>query len=243
MLSTASFRSRRPLFSCTLRRCLKEDIRQVISPARGLSAFHRGAQNNTIQRIANAVPIDSRMPRAATKCSQQQRHQCRRRGVPAGRQFQLKQHDAHARRASCPTAAPDRRAHRRRSEQADDALARIGVGSPRRRGRRRFGFLAPTNRSAAQGSGARPRARRPPRSPAWRPASTGRCCPPQRGSSGEPGTANTSRPCSSAIRAVIREPERRAASTTTTPSASPEISRLRRGKSRARGSQPSGISG
>ena len=41
--------------------------------------------------------------------------------------------------------------------------------------------------------------------------------PSARGSSGEPGTANTSRPCSSAIRAVISEPERRAASTTTTP--------------------------
>ena len=66
--------------------------------------------------------------------------------------------------------------------------------------------------------------------------------PAARGSSGEPGTANTSRPCSLAIRAVISEPERCAASTTTTPSAAPEISRLRRGKSRARGSWPSGIS-
>ena len=51
----------------------------------------------------------------------------------------------------------------------------------------------------------------------------------------EPGTANTSRPCSAAMRAVISDPERRAASTTTTPSEVPEISRLRRGKSRARG--------
>ena len=41
---------------------------------------------------------------------------------------------------------------------------------------------------------------------------------------------------------MISEPERLAASTTTTPSDSPETSRLRRGKSRARGSQPSGIS-
>src|SRR5437868_1343703 len=54
--------------------------------------------------------------------------------------------------------------------------------------------------------------------------------PRQRGSSGEPGTAKTSRPCSSANRAVISEPERAAASTTTTPRAIPEISRLRRGK-------------
>ena len=59
--------------------------------------------------------------------------------------------------------------------------------------------------------------------------------PAERGSSGEPGTANTSRPCSAAIRAVISEPERWAASTMTTPTAAPEISRLRRGKSAARG--------
>jgi hypothetical protein len=41
---------------------------------------------------------------------------------------------------------------------------------------------------------------------------------------------------------VISEPERCAASTTTTPSEEPEIKRLRRGKSRARGTWPSGIS-
>ena len=55
---------------------------------------------------------------------------------------------------------------------------------------------------------------------------------------GEDLAALFAAPC----RAVISEPERRAASTTTTPSDRPEISRLRRGKSRARGSQPSGIS-
>jgi len=66
--------------------------------------------------------------------------------------------------------------------------------------------------------------------------------PSARGSSGEPGTANTSRPCSSARRAVMSEPERLAASTMTMPNESPEINRLRRGKSRARGSQPNGIS-
>ena len=60
--------------------------------------------------------------------------------------------------------------------------------------------------------------------------------PSARGSSGEPGTANTSRPCSFAIRAVISEPAHRPP-TDATPTASPEISRLRRGKSRARGSQ------
>jgi hypothetical protein len=52
--------------------------------------------------------------------------------------------------------------------------------------------------------------------------------PAERGSSGLPGTAKTSRPCSPANRAVIREPERSAASTTTTPSEIPEIRRLRR---------------
>ena len=45
-----------------------------------------------------------------------------------------------------------------------------------------------------------------------------------------------------ASRAVISEPKRLAASTTTSPRERPEISRLRRGKSRARGSHPSGIS-
>src|SRR5262249_44995033 len=52
----------------------------------------------------------------------------------------------------------------------------------------------------------------------------------------------TSRPCSSAKRAVISDPDRLAASTTTTPAHSPEMRRLRRGKSRARGSCPNGIS-
>ena len=41
--------------------------------------------------------------------------------------------------------------------------------------------------------------------------------PSARGSSGWPGTANTSRPCSAAIRAVISDPDRVAASTITTP--------------------------
>ena len=66
--------------------------------------------------------------------------------------------------------------------------------------------------------------------------------PRQRGSSGEPGTANTSRPCSSAKRAVMSEPEPSAASTTSTPSAMPEMMRLRRGKWRACGSVPTGSS-
>jgi hypothetical protein len=59
--------------------------------------------------------------------------------------------------------------------------------------------------------------------------------PAERGSSGLPGTAKTSRPCSPPKRAVISEPERSAASITTTPREIPEISRLRRGKSLPRG--------
>ena len=59
--------------------------------------------------------------------------------------------------------------------------------------------------------------------------------------SGLPGTAKTSRPCSPAKRAVISEPERSAASITTTPSEIPEISRLRRGKSLPRGEKPGGL--
>ena len=51
--------------------------------------------------------------------------------------------------------------------------------------------------------------------------------PCARGSSGEPGTAITSRPASAASRAVISEPERGAASTTTVPGASPAMIRLR----------------
>ena len=51
-----------------------------------------------------------------------------------------------------------------------------------------------------------------------------------RGLSTRPGTAKTTRPCSAASRAVISEPLRRAASTTSTPSASPEMMRFRVGK-------------
>ena len=68
-----------------------------------------------------------------------------------------------------------------------------------------------------------------------------RLVPSARGSSGWPGTANTSRPCSAAVRAVISVPDRRAASTISTPSAMPEMMRLRRGKSCARGTKPGGV--
>ncbi len=66
--------------------------------------------------------------------------------------------------------------------------------------------------------------------------------PSARGSSGEPGTAKISRPSSAANFAVMREPDRRAASTTTTARQRPATIRLRRGKSRPRASQPKGLS-
>lgn len=66
--------------------------------------------------------------------------------------------------------------------------------------------------------------------------------PLQRGSRGEPGTANTSRPCSRARRDVISDPDFRAASTTSTPWESPEIRRFRAGKCRAVGRVPTGCS-
>src|SRR6266852_3456327 len=54
--------------------------------------------------------------------------------------------------------------------------------------------------------------------------------------------ASTSRPCSAARRAVMSEPESRAASTTRQPRARPEMRRLRRGKFPALGGVPSGNS-
>ena len=51
----------------------------------------------------------------------------------------------------------------------------------------------------------------------------------------EPGTAMTSRPCSPARRAVMSEPDRAAASITSTPRERPDISRLRCGKFSASG--------
>ena len=53
--------------------------------------------------------------------------------------------------------------------------------------------------------------------------------PADAGASIEPGTRKQSRPCSSAQDAVIRAPLRAGASTTTVASASPLMTRLRRG--------------
>ena len=57
-----------------------------------------------------------------------------------------------------------------------------------------------------------------------------------------PGKAKTSRPCSSAQRAVTNEPLRCAASTTSTPLLRPLIMRFRRGKLRGKGSISKGNS-
>jgi hypothetical protein len=69
---------------------------------------------------------------------------------------------------------------------------------------------------------------------AWQPFESGEWI--------DPGTANTSRPWSAAVRAVISEPDGMAASTTRQPRARPLIRRLRRGKLRAAGAAPSGNS-
>lgn len=73
------------------------------------------------------------------------------------------------------------------------------------------------------------RAAAPWRTSSWHPADTALCT--------GPGTAMATRPSSStASRAVMFAPELTAASTTTTPSESPAITRLRRGKWPGRGS-------
>ena len=66
--------------------------------------------------------------------------------------------------------------------------------------------------------------------------------PCARGSSGEPGTAITSRPASAAMRAVMSDPDLSAPSTTTVPAHSPAMIRLRRGKWRACGLVPNAVS-
>ncbi len=111
--------------------------------------------------------------------------------------------------------APDRarRRHRRRR-----------VSQRRRSGRRarRDDRQGRGRRSAA---GCRPRSGRPPRR--TRAGTTRQ--PAEAGASIAPGTRKHSRPCSSAQDAVISAPLRAGASTTTVASASPLITRLRRG--------------
>ena len=87
-----------------------------------------------------------------------------------------------------------------------------------------------------------PRSRRSRPPPAWLPGGSAGVGPRLRLARAGPGTANTSRPCSSAQRAVIREPLRSVASTTTTPRARPLMRRLRDGKWCDSGRVPNGCS-
>ena len=66
--------------------------------------------------------------------------------------------------------------------------------------------------------------------------------PRQAGESTFPGTANTSRPCSSARDAVMSAPEPSGASMMTTPTASPEKILFRAGKWLAAGGSPGAYS-
>ena len=158
------------------------------------------------------------------------------------REVELQQHDMDLPRGHARGADHLVDIDRARPESADDqlalALANIGqrLGRPmlvgggkldRRRARRAARGSAP----ASPGCRAREVTRQAP-------CFSRLLVPAERGSSGLPGTAKTSRPCSPAKRAVISEPERSAASTTTTPSEMPEIRRLRRGKSLPRGEKP-----
>src|SRR5262245_4682763 len=121
----------------------------------------------------------------------------------------------------------------RRAEKCDEAPALLITGCCiGRAGRLRGSFLRWSNTgpaadrigsiaaitSAASVTGVAPCLSRP-------------LVPSLRGSNGDSGTAKTSRPCSAANRAVMSDPEQRAASTTTTPIERPEMRRLRRGKS------------
>ena len=62
------------------------------------------------------------------------------------------------------------------------------------------------------------------------------------GASMGPGTANTSRPCSRAVPAVMRAPLRAGASTTRVATHRPDMMRLRTGKCFASGEVPGGYS-
>ena len=191
-------------------------------------------------------------PHAGSDASARQGHQLVAMPLDASGQVQLDQGDAD--RADRQAGSPrqlvdiDRRgtqrakqagllARRRRRAGRGAAMAGLGLGTPR-----------VVRMASAPADG-------PSRSMGARTSSTSsgsvtrvapvlrrRLVPSARGSSGWPGTANTSRPCSAAMRAVISVPDRRAASTMTTPSETPEMMRLRRGKSLARGTKPGGCS-
>jgi hypothetical protein len=174
------------------------------------------------------------------------RHGCRG-GARGGRRARAPSAPAAPRRclpgtggsARRPGAAPDRAARTpgqsgRRSSGSGAGAAGLGFCAARAGRAQGRGACGASGPSAARTSAADSTRVAPSRS-SW-------LVPRWRGSSGLPGTAMTSRPCSAARRAVISEPDCGAASTTTTPRLRPEISRLRRGKWRACGTAPSGRS-
>ena len=131
----------------------------------------------------------------------------RRHGVPGARRSQVRA--APCARPAANFGKPDQIVdqNRGRTEQINDPRALVGRRLQLAKARRRTGSgsragssipmigWSTATISAASVTGVAPCLRRP-------------LVPSARGSSGEPGTAKTSRPCSSASRAVISEPER-----------------------------------
>ena len=146
-------------------------------------------------------------------------------------------------RRQCPSPWPPRRYRPGSGPSAPTIRSRSvwaisGKGSGCRTVLRARKARAQTARPVVQASAQEPRRCRARSVTRQAPCLSRLLVPAERGSSGLPGTAKTSRPCSPANRAVISEPERSAASTTTTPSEMPEIRRLRRGKSLPLGAKP-----
>ncbi len=145
-----------------------------------------------------------------------------------------------------------RRARARRSRRSPcRARSRPGRARPASRGRRRSRRAPAGRRRRARRSGSttgrlptppsRSRTSSGPRT-TWAPSASSALGPAASGAVTRPGTAPTSRPRSSAKAAVISEPDRTPASTTTTTSARPAISRLRAGKVQRRARIPGGNS-
>ena len=140
--------------------------------------------------------------------------------VEAAGEVEFEQHHLH-RAAGKPRQADDLvDRSRRRAEQFLDSASRDIVGVDRAR-------RATSGSKRARGEATRPASGVSvsiTSAALWTKVAPSRISelqPCARGSSGEPGTAITSRPASAASRAVISEPDRGAASTTTVPSDKP----------------------
>ncbi len=105
----------------------------------------------------------------------------------------------------------DRASRRRRRRRAGAGSAPASWATPMRETRARRGCPVRSRRAS-----------RPSRMSRWPPFENGEWI--------DPGSANTSRPCSPASRAVMSDPDDSVASTTSTPRARPLTRRLRRGK-------------